>query len=321
VLARLLEHPKSQSFNITALVRSPEKADKLNSLGVKTVVGSYSDLDTVTKLASEADVVFACADSDNVEAAQAIVSGLKRRYESSGSPPILIHTSGTACIMDNALGLHSNHTVYSDADADQIETLSPTAFHRNVDNLILAADKEGYLRSYIILPGTIYGIASGRLVDLGIQHKYSLQVPYTIKGSLSRRQGGMVGPGLNVWPCVHIDDTADLYIILYDSIKTDPSTGHGREGIYFCENGEYSMVQLATAISKAFVELGLGKDPEPKSFTVEECKAAFGEMWPFFGTNSRARADRSRSIGWKPTKTTDDFVKSIKPEVVALTQN
>lgn len=57
---------------------------------------------------------------------------------------------------------------------------------------------------------------------------------------------------------------------------SNPSTGHGREGIYFGENGEYSMVQLAKCISEAFVELGLGNDPEPKSFTVEEAKAAFG---------------------------------------------
>ena len=36
------------------------------------------------------------------------------------------------------------------------------------------------------------------------------------------------------------------------------------------------------------------------------------------GTNSRAVANRSRSIGWKPVKTTKDLLASIKPEVVAL---
>ena len=38
----------------------------------------------------------------------------------------------------------------------------------------------------------------------------------------------------------------------------------------------------------------------------------------YFGTNSRARANHSRSLGWKPKYTTDDFIKSIKPEVASL---
>lgn len=46
-------------------------------------------------------------------------------------------------LTDNALGMHPNATVYSDMDADQLETLAPTQIHRNVDLMILAADKEG----------------------------------------------------------------------------------------------------------------------------------------------------------------------------------
>ena len=59
VLTRLLEHSNVNSFQITTLVRSPEKAEKLKSLGVNAVVGSLLELDKVKKLASEADVVFA----------------------------------------------------------------------------------------------------------------------------------------------------------------------------------------------------------------------------------------------------------------------
>jgi hypothetical protein len=38
------------------------------------------------------------------------------------------------------------------------------------------------------------------------------------------------------------------------------------------------------------------------------------------GTNCRAKANRSRSIGWKPVKTTKDLLASVKSEVVALVQ-
>jgi len=65
----------------------------------------------------------------------------------------------------------------------------------------------GYVRTYIIAPSTIYGHATGRLVDLGIQNKSSIQIPILIKASLDRGQGGMVGEGKNLWPNVHIDDS------------------------------------------------------------------------------------------------------------------
>ena len=58
-MARLLEHPNAGSFQITALVRSPEKAVKLESVGVRAVLGSFAELDKLEKLPSEADVVIA----------------------------------------------------------------------------------------------------------------------------------------------------------------------------------------------------------------------------------------------------------------------
>jgi nucleoside-diphosphate-sugar epimerase len=57
VLQRLLNHPKRESFEITALVRSADKAKLLNTLGVKTVVASLSDLDRLTELAAASDIV------------------------------------------------------------------------------------------------------------------------------------------------------------------------------------------------------------------------------------------------------------------------
>ena len=65
-MARLLEHPDSTTFEITALVRSAAKAAKLETLGLKTVIGSYSDLDQLELLTSEADVVFSMVTNSQV---------------------------------------------------------------------------------------------------------------------------------------------------------------------------------------------------------------------------------------------------------------
>jgi len=317
VVAQLLEHPDASSFQITALVRSLEKAAKLESIGVKAVVGSFTELDKLEMLSSEADVVFAMADADNLDAVKATLRGLKKRFEAAGHIPIYIHTSGTGVLIDDAMGMFAYDTVYNDCDADRIETLPPTQPHRNVDLEIVKADQEGYVKSYIVLPSTIYGIATGKLVDLGIQHPYSQQLPMHIKASMARGQAGMVGEGKNIWPHVHIDEVTDLYIVLYNSIVSESTVvGHGREGYYFGENGEYAHYEAAKAVSEALVAKGLGKSLEPTPFTDSELNQK--PILTLLGTNSRCRGDRSRSIGWKPTKTTKDMLASIEPELDAL---
>ena len=57
--------------------------------------------------------------------------------------------------MDDARGLHGDHLIYNDLrDADAINALPDNKFHRHVDVPIIKADEEGYLRSYIVAPGT-----------------------------------------------------------------------------------------------------------------------------------------------------------------------
>jgi hypothetical protein len=65
----------------------------------------------------------------------------------------------------------------------------------------------GYVKSYIILPSTIYGLATGKLVDIGVQNRHSVQMPFLINASLARGQAGMVGEGKNVWPNVNIEES------------------------------------------------------------------------------------------------------------------
>lgn len=125
-----------------------------------------------------------------------------------------------------------------------------------------------------------------------------------------------------------------MYIVLHDSIKSNPATGHGREGYYFAENGEYTQYDAAKAVAEAIVAKGIGT-LEPTPFTDEDYKQkpivsglqlakflniditiVLLEQLRYFGTNSRCRADRSRSIGWKPVKT--DMLASIQPELDEL---
>ncbi|CDO74489.1 hypothetical protein BN946_scf184979.g44 [Trametes cinnabarina] len=322
VLERLLKHPSSNTFDITVIVRNAEKAKILESkFGVNVVIGTHQDLDKLEACAENAHIVFHCADADDLPAAKAILSGLRKRHAKLGDLPILIHTSGTGVLTDDAKGMHPTDTIYSDLNVEQIKSIPPTALHRNVDLTIMEADHQGYVRAHIILPSTIYGIAQGSLFDAGVSNRHSIQIPQIIKASLDRKQAGVVGLGKAIWPDVHIHDVADLYIVLFDSIVSKPAqTGHGWDGFYFGENGEHTWYQISRAIGEAFVELGISKDPEPTSFSKDELVKYFGSeaAGNYSGSNSRCRADRGRSIGWKARYTTEDMLKSIKPEVIAI---
>ncbi|KAJ8072687.1 hypothetical protein PM082_016246 [Marasmius tenuissimus] len=270
VLSRFLSRSDAASFDFRAIVRSSEKAEKLKEFGIATIVGSHNDESVMVQAASEVDVVIAMADCDDLVAANLTLKGLKKRFKETGKPPIFINTSGTGVLMDDANGMYASKTIYNDENVSQIESLPPSQPHRHVDLAIVAGDKEGYIKSYIILPSTIYSIAHGKLFEVGISHSQSQQIPNLIKRGVQRGRAGMVGEGKNIWPNVDIHDLADLYSTLYDSIVSNPALGHGRAGFYFGENGEHSLLDISKEIGQVLVQLDKATIAEPNSFTKEE---------------------------------------------------
>ncbi|EIW84048.1 NAD(P)-binding protein [Coniophora puteana RWD-64-598 SS2] len=315
VLQKLLRHPLASESELTVLVRSEDKAQKLEqlvrttSLGdIKVLRGSNGEHDKLEAQASKSDVVFSMADADDVDAIKAILTGLKKRYEQLGVAPILIHTSGTGLLVDKADGKFEGQTFYDDTDVEQMNSIPETQIHRNVDLLVVEADKQGYARTYIILPSVIYGVAQGPLFDGGIGNRHSITVPFLIRSAVGRGQVGVVGEGLSKWESVHIND-------MYDNALLGRA-GHGREGFYFAGNGEHKWYDLSKAIGEALFELGKVDKAEPSPFTKEEAEQS-NFLW-ISGTNSRSQSKRGRALGWQPKYTVEDLFKSVKPEAEVL---
>lgn len=65
----------------------------------------------------------------------------------------------------------------------------------------------GYIKSYIILPSTIYSLAKTKLVELGVQNPRSVQMPMLIRAGIRMGQAIVVGKGENRWPDVNINDS------------------------------------------------------------------------------------------------------------------
>ncbi|KAJ7663167.1 hypothetical protein DFH06DRAFT_1189514 [Mycena polygramma] len=308
ILSRFLEKP-DPNIKLTALVRSVDKAEKLRALNVqlKIVIGSHNDAPLVEQLAADADVVFSLADCDNLQAAEAILRGLKRRFGSTGIKPTLLHM--VRCLGDGAKGMFASETVYNDTDIQQIETLAVTQPHHNVDLAIIDADTQGYIDSYIVFPGLVFGTPHGLLADAGVQNPTNFAVTGYIKASFARRAAGLVGEGKNLISIVDVTETADLVETLYHA-ATAKRTAHGTHGYYFVSNAHVPFVKFAEV-----VETRAGAR---RTFTQEELDAFFpGQLTlqAFIGDNGRAESARSRALGWVPVKGTEDFLEAVRREV------
>ncbi|KAI0789838.1 NAD(P)-binding protein [Abortiporus biennis] len=319
ILARLLAPSYKQKLNITALVRSKEKAQIFETkFGINTIVGTLEDDNILEEAAYNAHIVINSANCDHLKSARAILRGLKRRHETTGDVPILLHTSGTATFLYDDRGAAPTGEVYDDLNAQQIETLSPEALHRHVDLEVVAADKEGYVKTYIVLPSTIFGLASNVLVDAGLAHNASIALPMHITAALKRGTVGMVGKGLSIWNCVHTDDNTDAYMVLFNAILANrDDMGHGRNGYYIVENGEFTSYELAKALGEVLHQQGKIKSSEPTTYSEDELIKYYGslELAYILGGTARGHANRFRALGWEPRKSVQDLFASIAAEV------
>jgi nucleoside-diphosphate-sugar epimerase len=120
----------------------------------------------------------------------------------------------------------------------------------------------GYVRTYIVFPSAVYGLASGPIFSAGLANRQSRLIPWVTKAAIAHGSMGVFGEGTNVWPWVHIDDTADMYMTLFDVLLENPKgPGHGWEGFYFCETGPLRSGDVAKTIAKALAQLGKIESP------------------------------------------------------------
>ena len=69
------------AFTSTALVRKDQDIETLEALGVKTIKGTFQDLDKIEKASRDADVVYNAADADDMSLTQAVLKGMKSKKE------------------------------------------------------------------------------------------------------------------------------------------------------------------------------------------------------------------------------------------------
>ncbi|KAF4969183.1 hypothetical protein FSARC_3559 [Fusarium sarcochroum] len=318
-------------WSYTILVRSEDKGKSVQKEypEVKLAVGSLDDSEVIKKAASEADIVIHTADSsDHQGAAQAIGAGLRSTHSSS-NPGYWIHISGTGILcwydMDNKRYGEGPlpEQAYDDLEGvDKVTSLPDTAFHRDVDKLVLseAAQTPDSVKVAIVCPPTIYG--TGR----GPANKRSRQIPGLTATTLEKGFGPIIGAGKTEWDNVHVHDLSTLIVLL--SQRAASSEKHddeqeiwGPKGYFFAENGTHRWSDMSSLIAKEANKQGVIDSDKTKTLDPEEAKEKLGFEALSWGLNSRGEARRARKyLGWKPEgKSLEDWLpESVQTEARRL---
>ncbi|KAI0525657.1 nucleoside-diphosphate-sugar epimerase [Xylaria bambusicola] len=307
-------HPDA---DLTLLVRSEDKAKLVSAQypSAKFVYGGLDDSEALEKAAAEADIVVHTADSsDHVPAAKAIAKGLAEGH-SAEKPGYWIHVCGTGILQwydwdNNRYGQSPlPEEKYHDIDdIDRITSLPHHVYHRDVDEIVLAAN-DTKVKTLIVGPPTIYGPGRGPVNQRSIQ-AYNM-AKFTLENGFAPI---MAGEGSPEWDYVHIQDLGNFFALAV-SAALDPEKANnpeifGPHGYFFLENGTFSWRWLATRIAEEAHKQGF----------IPEAKTQEGD-YKNYGANSKSVAARAKKyLGWEAhgTKLEDEIPNIVASEAKRL---
>ena len=213
-------------------------------------------------------------------------------------------------LVDDSRGDVTGEQVYSDFDIETIRAIPVNKPHKDVDNFVL--DNYQGFESITLCPPTIYGIGLGHF------QRHSNQIPRLIRTYVKHGSVATVGKGVNIWNNIHVEDLADFYLfVLEKALEGKAQTG--KDGWYFVETGEHYLKDVVAEIGKQLFKHKAIKQEEVTQFTPEEVEKYLGPAgWVFIGSNSRSRADRAKTLGWKPSGKKGTVIDSIAEEVETL---
>lgn len=275
----------AQGDQVLGLVRSQERADQVQALGIEPVMGSLDDDEVLKAAARRSDAVINAANAEHRNSTAAIIDALK------GTDKAFIQTGGSSIIADLSEG-KGDGAIY---DEDTPFTPLPGRAERVAIGQYVLDAKDQNIRTIIIAPTLIYGRGHG-------VNPNSIQIPWLINLAKEHGCAHHIGTGENVWANVHIDDLVDLYV---SALKKAPPGA-----FYFAENGECSMRDVCQVINDVY-----GFSGPTQSITVQQAAEIWGEGAAHYtmGSNSRARAKRARSeLGWAPHRPSlaQDLIKN-----------
>ncbi|MDR6574399.1 nucleoside-diphosphate-sugar epimerase [Curtobacterium sp. 320] len=223
VLRALVAH----EHEVTALVRTDEKAQAVRDAGGRALVGDVTDTDVVRRLAHEADAVVHTASAQGIDAdfIATVLTALE------GTPKPFVHTGGIFTFGDST-------------DISEQSPLSPPALTAwRVPNE--ATVRASSVRTTIIAPGIVYGRGAG--------------IPAMFVGD-GEHEVRLVGDGSQRWTTVHTDDLGELYVLALHRGEQDgyvvAATGDNPTVREIAEAGAHGSPIVAESVDASRERLG-----------------------------------------------------------------
>ncbi|MEU9556525.1 NAD-dependent epimerase/dehydratase family protein [Streptomyces fumanus] len=263
VLDRLL----TAGHQVTALVRSADKAERVRARGADPAIADLSDGDALHDLAAHSDgVIHTASPGDETSATVdeiAVISFL-RALRHSDRP--FVHTTG--------VWLHGSGSAISESTPMNAPRL--TAWRVPLAKLV--RETEG-IRTSVIAPAVVYGNGGGllRLVAAGPRSTGSAP-------ALT-----MIGSGDQHWATVHVDDLAALYTLALEKAPT---------GSYFL--GASGVNPTAREITEA-VSRAVGLSGRVEAEPVVQTLDRLGLLGEALLLDQQASGGTARRVlGWTP---------------------
>ncbi|KAI1379308.1 NAD dependent epimerase/dehydratase family protein [Hypoxylon crocopeplum] len=327
------QSPVLSAATISCLVRGPDRATKLiSAYGTRVRPIVYKDLDDIeatVAAAAEHDLVINTTLGFHPASAQALLRGLAQRKASTGRDVWFIQTSGTSNVGDRPVSgawVEPEGREFDDATDDVYgyekdrEVREGPYLQRTTELGVVDTGLELGVKTLVIMSPTIYGRGTG-LFNAG-----SIQIPSYTRCVLKHGHAVVVGDGKGVWDHVHIEDLAELYLVMIRQIleKGGESVPTGKKGIIFSGNGRHSWLEMTQAVADALYEEGKMADRRVESISLTEgakvlqlLEGHTNEEYVELGfvSNARTVSSVARKLGWKPTRGEEAWKNSLREDV------
>lgn len=138
---------------------------------------------------------------------------------------------------------------------------------RTTDVAVVKTGERTGVKTYIMMPPTIYGRGTGFF------NQGSMQIPSVIRAAVKSGVPAYVGDGTARLGHVHVTDLALLYELVFGKVLAGEEIPSGRRGIYFSNTGSHNWRDIAGHVGRAGVALGALKAAEPRSVSLDEVAA------------------------------------------------
>jgi|SRR5688572_1228166 nucleoside-diphosphate-sugar epimerase len=145
---------------------------------------------------------------------------------------------------------------------------------RAADLAVVEDGLEHGVETYIVMAPHIFGVGTGSF------NRFTFPVNMMLQGAKSLGKGYVIGDGSAVWSHIHVQDLADLYLVLLKRVADGETIPSGKKGIYFAESGLNSQLDIAEKVATAGRDLGLLPSSEVENVDLETGAKLFGSWGP-----------------------------------------